>query len=152
MSETYKMPSAFTLSKHGVDFIKQYEGFYKKAFWDYKQWSIGYGSKAKHKDEVITEPEAAKRLGQEASKFEVYIKKYIKVPLTQNMFDALVSFTYNVGQGWMINGSSVLTALNSRDYKETADNLLAWNRAGGKILKGLSSRRKAERALFLTDA
>jgi len=147
----YKLPTELSVSQKGIDFIKKYETFIPKAFWDYKQWSIGYGTKAKHKDEVIDEPEALRRLKEETEKFQTTIRKYVKVPVTQNMYDALVSFTFNVGGGWMINGSSVFDALKKRFYGLAANNMLKWNRAGGKVLKGLDDRRKAESKLFLTD-
>ena len=69
------------------------------------------------------------------------------VPLTQNQFDALVSLTYNIGSGAFNN--STLLKLNKGDYQGAADQFLVWNKADGKVMKGLVRRREAERALFL---
>ncbi|KQD16250.1 lysozyme [Acinetobacter baumannii] len=70
------------------------------------------------------------------------------MPLTQNQFDALVSLAYNIGSG-AFKGSTLLKLLNKGDYKGAADQFLVWNKAGGKVMKGLVRRREAERALFL---
>jgi lysozyme len=138
-----------TISTNGVNFIKQWESFNAKAFWDYKQWSIGYGTKAKDGTEVIDEKEACVRLEQETKKAQDAVHKYVTTPLTQNMFDALVSFTYNVGVSWLVNGSNTLNYLNSGNKIKAASALLNWNKAGGIINRGLCNRRAAERELFL---
>lgn len=147
----YQSPHNLSISQDGVEFIKKYETFIPKAFWDYKQWSIGYGTKS-FKGEVITEAVALDRLKAETSRFQGYLRKHITVPLTQNMFDALTSFTFNVGQGWMIDGSSVFSELQQKNYTAAAQNMLKWNRAGGKVLKGLVDRRDAESKLFLKNS
>jgi hypothetical protein len=72
----------------------------------------------------------------------------VKVPLTQNQFDALVSLVYNIGQTAFSN-STLLKKLNAKDYQGAADQFLRWNKGGGKVMKGLVRRREAERALFL---
>ena len=73
----------------------------------------------------------------------------VKVPLNQNQFDALVSFTYNVGVG-ALKQSTALRKLNAGDYAGAADALTMWTKFKGKVLAGLVRRRKEERALFLT--
>lgn len=73
----------------------------------------------------------------------------IRVPINQRMFDALVSFTYNVGVK-ALNDSTLLKLLNQRDYRGAADQFKRWNRAGGKVSNGLTKRRAAEEALFLS--
>ena len=148
----YKDISRLKVSHRGINFIKQWESFSARAFWDYKQYSIGYGTKAKHRDEMITEREAAKRLLAETEHAQRYLKKHVKVPLTQNMYDALVSFTFNVGIGWLLNGSNTLDILNKGKYEKAAKWLTKWNKAGGKVLKGLVRRRAAEKELFLRDS
>lgn len=76
------------------------------------------------------------------------INKLVKVPLTQNQFDALVSFAYNLGLG-TLEHSSLLIKLNQKNYSGAADVFLLYDHAGGKVVQGLLNRRTAERALFL---
>ncbi len=77
-----------------------------------------------------------------------YRRPSVTVPLNQNQFDALVSLTYNIGSG-AFNNSTLLKKLNKGDYQGAADQFLVWNKAGGKVMKGLVRRREAEQALFL---
>jgi lysozyme len=74
----------------------------------------------------------------------------VKVEITQSMFDALVSFTYNVGLG-SLRRSTLLRKLNEGNIQAAADQLLRWNRARGRVLPGLTRRRVAERELFLRE-
>jgi lysozyme len=89
--------------------------------------------------------------------FEQAVNSLVKVKLTQNQFDALISFVYNVGadidadniaEG--LGDSTLLKKLNAGDYKGAADQFLKWDKANGKVMKGLTIRRQAERALFLS--
>ena len=79
---------------------------------------------------------------------EKAVSEYTDVDLSQNEFDALVSFTFNLGGG-AFRRSTLLRKLNEGDRAEAADQLLRWNRAGGKVLRGLTRRREAERTMFL---
>ena len=72
-----------------------------------------------------------------------------RVKLNQNQFDALVSFTYNLGAG-ALGSSTLLGKLNRGDFEGAADEFPKWNKAGGKVLNGLVKRRAAERSLFLS--
>lgn len=72
----------------------------------------------------------------------------VEVPLNQNQFDALASFTYNLGET-NLSSSTLLKKLNAKDYTGASNEFLKWNRAGGKVLNGLVRRREAERNLFL---
>ena len=74
--------------------------------------------------------------------------KYVSGTLTQNQFDALVSFCYNVGQSNLLS-STLLKKLNNKDYKGASNEFLKWNKSGGKVLQGLANRRKDEREVFL---
>ena len=76
------------------------------------------------------------------------VSRYVSVPLTQNQFDALVSFCYNVGQSSLLS-STLLKKLNNKDYKGASNEFLKWNKSGGKVLQGLVNRRKDEREVFL---
>ncbi|EPH0070380.1 lysozyme, partial [Acinetobacter baumannii] len=100
------------------------------------------------KGDTCTEQQAETYLKNDLTKFEVVINKLVKVSLTQNQFDALASFTYNLGETNLAN-STLLKKLNKGDYQGAADQFLVWNKAGGKVMKGLVRRREAERALFL---
>ncbi|PBI81388.1 muraminidase [Rahnella victoriana] len=72
----------------------------------------------------------------------------VRVPLTQNQFDALVSFTFNLGVG-NLKSSTLLKILNEGQYLQAAEQFLRWDKAGGATITGLTRRRQAERALFL---
>ena len=77
------------------------------------------------------------------------VESLVDVALTGNQFAALVSFTFNLGRGNLAK-STLLRKLNEGDYAGAAQEFLKWNRAGGKVMKGLDARRKAESALFQT--
>jgi len=77
------------------------------------------------------------------------VEALVAVPLTDNQFGALVSFTFNLGRGSLAK-STLLKQLNASDYSGAAAEFLKWNKAGGKVLKGLTERRAAESKLFQT--
>ena len=78
-----------------------------------------------------------------------FIYGLVKVDLTQNEFDALVSLIYNIGAG-NFQKSTLLKVLNQEKYDAAANQFLRWNKAGGNVLAGLTKRREHERELFLT--
>ena len=82
--------------------------------------------------------------------FEKYVEKYVTVSLTQNQFDALVSWTFNLGPG-NLKESTMLKKLNQGLYEEVPDEMRRWNKAGGEVLEGLVRRRDAEAELFGTS-
>lgn len=139
-----------TISNKGIALIGRFEGCRLTA---YKcpagVWTIGYG----HTGSVdgvkvgngmkITKDKATELLRFDCARFEAHVSKYSRYNWTQNEFDALVSFAYNVGN---ING---LTASGKRSRSEIAEAMLRYNKAGGKVLSGLTRRRQAERELFL---
>ena len=112
-----------------------------KAYWDRKQYSIGFGTKS-HKGEAITAQEAERRMRAAVRVFEDCVNRYVKVPLEQHQFDALVSFAYNVGCG-AFRRSTLLRKLNAGDYDEVPRELMRW-RKPRSILK----RRRKEVALW----
>lgn len=145
------------VSKAGIDLIKSFEGLSLKPYLcPAKIPTIGYGSiehpdgkKVSMKDTPITEATAEEYLEHEVNKKASEIESMIKVTLNDNEFAALVSFAYNVGTG-ALKTSTLLRLLNSNaDRVAVADQLLRWNKAGGKELAGLTRRRQAERSLFL---
>jgi lysozyme len=88
-------------------------------------------------------------LAADLQRFERGVEKFIPVPLTQGQFDALVSFSFNVGLGTLQRSTLRQKALRG-DMAGSADELLKYCMAGGKILKGLQNRRIDERAMFLS--
>lgn len=139
-------------SKNGLDLIKRYEGCVLTA---YKcpagVWTIGYGhTRGVKKGMAITKLQAYEYLKDDLKTFEDAVNKYVKVPLSQSQFDALVSFSYNVGAG-ALKSSTLLRKLNKRDYSGASNEFLRWNKSNGKELSGLTARRRAERELFLKD-
>ena len=138
------------ISKAGIDFIIGFEGFSAKAckcVSTEKYYTIGYGHYGADvkKDDTITKEEARKLLENDLLSFEKKVSKYdSKYDFNQNEFDALVSFAYNVGN------IDQLTANGTRSRDKIAECMLLYNKSGGKVLNGLTKRRKAERELFLT--
>jgi len=86
-------------------------------------------------------------LAVDVRKFELGVARYINVELTQNQFDALVSFAFNLGLG-TLQRSTLRAKLNRGDKNGAIKSLLKYNKAGGKVLKGLDTRRKDEANLF----
>ena len=140
-------------SNNGINLIKEFEGCKLSA---YKcpagVWTIGYGHTKNVKQGMkITNEHATNLLKDDLKTYEGYVNKYVKVKLNQNQFDALVSFTFNCGGG-ALKSSTLLKKLNKGDYTGAANELLRWNKAGGKVLAGLTRRRKAEKTLFLKQS
>ena len=144
-------------SNKGKAIIKQYEGFRSKPYLcPANVPTIGYGAtyyldgrKVKLSDPSISESDADKLLDKMLLKYEQAVERYAQVPLTQNQFDALVSFCYNVGAE-NLRTSTLLKKLNAKDYAGAGEQFMKWIRGGGKVLQGLVNRRNAERKLFLS--
>jgi len=140
-----------------IDIILKFEGFESSPYLCPASIpTIGFGSTryadgtpVKLADHSISMDEAIELLYATLSTYEDAVNKNVKAPINQNQFDALVSFAYNVGANNFAK-STLLKKLNKADYLGAADELLRWNRGGGKVLKGLVLRRDAERSLFLT--
>ena len=136
-------------SQNGIDLIKHFEGCELKA---YKcpagVWTIGYGHiKGVQEGDVITEQQADEMLVEELHEYENYVNTLVNVPLNQNQYDALVSWVYNLGGG-NLKSSTLLKVLNSGDYAGVPAQIMRWNKAGGKVLEGLTRRRQDEAELF----
>lgn len=144
------------ISDNGLNLIKQFEGLRLKPYLDAVGVpTIGYGNtfyengqKVSINDAPITEQRATELLRLVVAKFEKGVSGCLKVEVTQNQFDALVSFAYNVGLG-NLQKSTLLRLINQGNFKAAAEQFTRWNRAGGRILNGLTRRREAEKALFL---
>ena len=140
----------------GIDMIKHFEGFRSAP---YKcpagVPTIGYGAtfypggkKVTMTDKTITEVEATALLQSMLVKFEQYVDSYCIDAVTQNQFDALVSFCYNLGPA-NLKASTLLKKVNANPNDETIRaEFMKWTKAGGRTLKGLVTRRTAEADLY----
>lgn len=137
------------ISENGLNLIIAFEGFCPKAtkaVKTEKYYTIGYGHYGKDVEEnqSITKKQALKLLKKDMKRFETKVMKYNNCyNFTQNEFDALVSFAYNVGN------IDQLTAKGTRTKKEIADAMLLYIKSDGNVLDGLRKRRIRERELFL---
>lgn len=151
------------LSPPGIKLIKDFEGLRLTAYRDIAGvWTIGYGSTRYHDgrpvkpgDKLANETQAAALFSNTLSQYENAVNGYVHVPLLQNQFDALVSFTYNTGI-YALKGSTLLKKLNEKDYQGAADQFFLWNKitdpqTGEKEESvTLKVRRTAECKLFLS--
>jgi len=133
----------------GIELIKHFEGCELEA---YKcaagVWTIGYGHiKGVTPESVITQEQAEQMLVEELNEYEGYINDMVTTPLSQNQFDALVSWVYNLGGG-NLKASTLLKVVNQGDFDGVPAQIMRWNKAGGKVLEGLTRRRQAEADLF----
>lgn len=137
-----------TTSQKGIDLIKQFEGCRLKAYKaipSEKYFTIGYGHYGADVVEgmTISQTDAEEFLRRDLGKFEAYVEK-TGLKLNQNQFDALVSFTYNCGPG------NLLKLVAGRTIPQIGSAILKYNKAGGKVLKGLTRRREAEYKLYFS--
>ena len=136
------------IGQAGLALIKQYEGCRLAAYrCAAGVWTIGYGHTAGvHSGMTITQARADAYLQQDIAKFEGYVNNPAYVPITeqlnQNQFDALVSFAFNLGAG------NLRKLCKGRTAAQIARAMPSYNKAAGKVLAGLTRRRKAEQALF----
>ena len=148
--------NTMTISQEGIDFIKRKEGFEEKAYQDsVGVWTIGYGTTAAalgrpiNPGDTITEEKATQLLQQHLyDSYEPTVKRYVTSEVTQGEFDAMVSWVYNLGSGNFQN-STLLRKFNEGDHEGAAKEFPRWNKAGGKVLAGLTKRRNEEKAMFL---
>lgn len=141
-------------SLEGINLIKSYESLKLKAYLPTPNdvWTIGYGTtvingRPVHEGMEITKHQANLYFVEDLTKFERVVNKYVKVKLTQNQFDALVSFVYNIGEG-NFRRSTLLRKLNDEDYVGAKEEFKRWNKQAGKVLRGLTRRRESEAKLF----
>ena len=145
------VPSTQNISQVGIDLIKKWEGFRSKAYLcPANVWTIGYGhTKNAYKGQCISKAEAEQLLKKDLEYFERNVAKLVTVELTQGQYDALVSFTYNVGVGALAK-STLLGLVNQGKFGAAADEFGRWVYANKKKLPGLVKRREEERKLFLS--
>lgn len=139
-----------TISKRGLQLIKKFEGLRLVAYKDGGGvWTVGYG----HTSNVlagmqITEAQAEGFLRLDIHGAEYAIRRHVEVPLSQNEYDALVSFVFNVGATQFAT-STLLSLLNDLDYNDAAEQLPRWCHDNGIVVQGLLNRRRDERLMFL---
>lgn len=149
-----------SVSEDAIAILKAEEGFSSKPYWDYAQWTVGYGTKCPddmleyYKEHGITEAEANTLFRTYLVRFEEEIHKFSArtgVTLTQNQFDALLLFTYNCGSGWSYSTDGLFyqAIVSGATGNEIIYAFSRWCSAGGQILSGLLRRRLAEANMYL---
>lgn len=143
------------LSDDGVQFIAQWEGFRAHPYRDVVgKLTIGYGHlmrKGETFPQPMTDAQALALLKTDAEREAIPVRDALRVKLTPHQMDALISLAFNVGGG-AVARSTLVRKLNEGQTLEAAEQFLRWNRAGGRIVRGLTRRRVAERAMFLHGA
>lgn len=143
-------PKLCAISNSGLLLIKQFEGFVPYVYKDAAGLdTIGYGHliKAGEHFTTITPHEAEELLREDVLEAERAVKRLVNVPINQRQYDALVSFTFNLGAG-NLSSSTLLKKLNAGQLEEVPEQFNRWVYAGGQKLTGLILRRKAESILF----
>lgn len=140
-----------------LDLIKSFEGFSGKAYPDPgtgdEPWTIGYGTTVYPSGNKVREGDTCEKdeaeiwLKSQVGTFRAAVQGLVKVPCNDTMLDALTSLAYNIGTG-AFSRSTLLRLLNEGNYVEAAAEFNRWNLAAGKVLPGLTARRKTERELF----
>lgn len=143
------------ISDKGLALIREFEGCVLHVYNDTAgKPTIGIGHLIRPGEDFsggITEAQAIDLLRKDVSLAVLAVNAYVKVPINQNQFDALCSFTYNLGAG-SLRGSTLLALLNAGKMDDAANEFPKWARAGGQVSSGLLRRRQAERSLFLEAA
>jgi GH24 family phage-related lysozyme (muramidase) len=140
------------ISDKGLSLIKRFEGLYLQ---QYKcpagYWTIGYGHLIARGEQiplVVTEADADAWLQKDVGDAERAVGRLVRVAINQNQFDALVSFTFNLGAG-ALQRSTLRAKLNRGEYDDAASEFSRWTLAGGRRLPGLVKRRAAEKLMFM---
>lgn len=151
------MQNHMQLSTNGFNLLAELEGVVLNPYKD----SVGIptigigstyyedGTKVTMKDKAITKERAIQLAKNVVKSFEARVNEVILLPMTQNQFDSMVLLCYNIGESGFAR-SSVVRNFNAGNLQKAADSFLLWNKAGGKVSKGLTNRRQKERNLFLT--
>jgi len=140
-------------SEVGIQLIKRFEGCKLKPYLcPAGYWTVGYGhvignGKTKPEKQLYTQGEINELLRTDLARFEQGVLRYCPVPLTQFEFDSLVSFSFNLGLG-VLQRSTLRRKILRQDKQAAARNILKYNKAGGRVLKGLTRRREAEYRMF----
>jgi lysozyme len=132
-----------------LDKIKGFEGYNPKPYWDYKQWTSGYGTRANGPNDVVDQAEAERRLNDEMTKAAALVDQFAP-GVDPGTRAALTSLTYNAGGSWMNSGLG--QAIKSGDLDKARASFLQYTQAGGQHLPGLANRRAAEVGWFGQNA
>ena len=137
------------ISQEGISLIKKFEGCEYNAYKCAADvLTIGYGhTKDVKEGDLVTQQEAENLLAEDLKEFEESVIDAVEMPMSQHQFDALVSWTFNLGPS-NLKASTMLKVLNKGDYEDVPAQIKRWNKAGGKVLEGLIRRREAEALLF----
>ena len=140
------------VSQECIDLVKFFEGFESKAYLcPAGVWTIGYGRTKNVKEgDMVNELQAERDLLEELEEFGEQVLSVVRVSIKQHQFDALVSWTYNLGVG-NLQSSTLLKKLNSGDKNSVPSEMVRWNKAAGKVLAGLTRRREAEAKLWARE-
>ena len=146
------------ISEKGLSFVKKFEGFSSVPYQDIVGiWTIGYGNtyyenkiRVTAQDPPITEERATQLLKYIVKNFEKGVNEAVKSKINQNQFDALISFSYNLGVG-NLKSSTLLKKVNINPNDPTIkEEFKKWNKAGDKEVKGLTIRRNEESNLYFS--
>lgn len=138
------------ISEEGLNLIRKYEGFSARPYLcPAAVWTQGYGHTrgVTQFSEPVDEAQATEWLREDVETAERSVRRLIVSPLSQGQFDALVSFTFNLGGG-ALQRSTLRRKVNAGEHDAVPAELMKWCRAGGKVMKGLLNRRRAEAALY----
>jgi len=142
------------ITQNGLDLIKRFEGFSRTVYFCPAGYpTIGYGHVVKDDEDFLSgidEAKAEELLRQDAQIAERAVLRLINVPLTNGQFDALVSFTYNLGGG-ALQRSTLRRKINREEHAEVPEQFMRWVWAGGRKLKGLVRRRAAETYMYIQN-
>lgn len=143
---------SLALSLLGAVMIQNYEGLSTTPYKDAVGVStVCWGSTENVvMGKVVSYEECVRRFVNDVAAAEQAVRDYVKVPVTQRQFDSLVSFTFNLGVG-NFSRSTLLKLVNARECYGAAKEFLKWNKAGGRVLPGLTKRRIEESRTFLED-
>ena len=140
------------IGANGLALVKHFEQCRLQAFKPVATdpWTIGWGrTGGVSEGQTCTQEEADTMLAHDLSAAESAVNQGVTHPISQNMFDALVSFTYNCGEGAFL-ASTLRRMVNDGHFVAAADQFARWNKSAGVELAGLTRRREAERRLFGT--
>lgn len=150
-----KVSGQWDISENGYALIRDSEGFRDKAYRDTGGvWTLGFGTikypdgRSVKQGDTCTREQAEQWLKSDCRWVDACLDKYVKATISQNQFDALASFVYNIGES-QFRSSTLLAKLNAGDYKVAAANFDRWIYDNGKIITGLVNRRAQEKALFV---
>lgn len=142
------------LNERGLELLKTFEGCRLRAYPDPgtggDPWTVGYGHTG---PEVVpgliwTQDQCDRELVYDVARFCEAVEEALTVDVSENEFAAMVCLAFNIGAA-AFRKSTLLRLVNEGDMAGAAEQFLRWNRAGGRVMEGLTRRRTAERALFL---